>query len=299
MTYRMVVLDVDGTLLHPRGQVRPAVKTAVREVIDRGVLVTLATGRRFDSARNIAAELGVDLPLILHGGTVIQDSLTGQVIYEDAMPVGLVGDVIEEILRSREQPVLYRSPAVGDELLTGPPQRDGSATADYLARQPNVRRSEHQELRRVERVISVRVFQHEDRLRPLYDRLRKWPGCKVLLWEPDPMYPDPMHILDVLNAGCSKAKALSHLAASHGIRMAEVMAIGDQINDLEMLDAVGLGVAMGNAPSSVRERVKVVVGTNEEDGVAEALRRFVLGGAADADLDYAGSGDQAGGRLQE
>ena len=113
------------------------------------------------------------------------------------------------------------------------------------------------------------------------------------------MYPDPMHLLDVLNAGCTKAKALAHLAGSYGIPMNEVMAIGDQINDLEMLDAVGLGVAMGNAPRSVRERVKVVVGTNEEDGVAEALRRFVLGGAADADLDYAGSGDQASGRLQE
>ncbi len=295
----MVVLDVDGTLLHPGGQVRPAVKAAVREAMDRGVLVTLATGRRFDSARRVAAELAVELPLILHGGTVIQDSLTGHVIYEDVMPAALLAGAIDEIVRYNHQPVLYRSPAAGGELVTGPPRYDSPATADYLSRQANFQRAEHHELGRVEHVISVRVFQHEDVLRPLYDRLSKWPGCKVLLWEPDPMYPDPMHLLDVLNAGCSKAKALSHLAGSCGISMAEVMAVGDQINDLEMLKAVGLGVAMGNAPRSVRERVKVVVGTNEEDGVAEALRRFVLSGEAGAYLGHSSPGDQAGSHRNE
>lgn len=280
MKYRMVALDIDGTLLDPVGKLRPAVKDAVRRTMESGVLVTIATGRRLNSAREVAEELGVELPLVLHGGTIIQDSATGAVLYDDAMPRGLLRDVIDEVVREGHQPVLYRSPAVADELLAGPPEFDSSVTASYLAHQPQLRRMSYEDLGEVEHVISVGVFHEDDVLRPLYNRFREWSTCSVLLWEPDPMYPDIAYLLDVVNYGCSKAKALAHLAESYGIQMGEVMAIGDQVNDLEMLDAVGLGVAMGNAHHSVRERAKVITGTNEEDGVVEALNRFVLNGEA-------------------
>ena len=218
------------------------------------------------------------MPVVLHGGTLIQDSLTGEVIYEDVLPPSLLEALIHEIVREGQQPVLYRSPAAADELLAGPPERDSAATTDYLARQPRVRRLPYPELIQATHVISVGVLHYEDVLRPLYERLLEWPECKVLYWEPDPvLFPEaPNYLVDVVNVDCSKAKALEHLAGMYGIRMDEVMAIGDQINDIEMMDAVGLGIAMGNAVPAVRDRAQVVVGTHDEDGVAEALRRFVL-----------------------
>jgi Cof subfamily protein (haloacid dehalogenase superfamily) len=274
---KLVALDIDGTLLDSSGELRPAVRRAVREAMRGDVVVTLATGRRFDTAADVAAELGVEVPLVLHGGAVIQDSLTGEVLYEDAMPAALLREVVEEVVREGRQPVLYRSPAVND-LLAGPRELDNPASATYLERQPCVRRLPVEELARAEHVISVGVLHQEDVLRPLYERFRSWPTCSALLWEPEPLWPDYPYLLDVVNAGCSKAKALAHFAGTYGIQMGEVMAIGDQINDVDMIEAVGFGVAMGNAIPAVRERAQVVVGTNDEDGVVEALRRFVLNG---------------------
>jgi Cof subfamily protein (haloacid dehalogenase superfamily) len=275
----MVALDIDGTLLDPSGRLRPAVRDAVRRTLDSGVLVTLATGRRFHSASAVAHELGLELPLVLHGGTVIQDSDTAEVLYEDVMSRGLLREVVTEIVGHAQQPVLFTSPAAGGVLLAGPPELDSPATARYLATQPEVRRLPCTDLPETEHVVSVCVLHDDDVLRPLYESLQARPTCGVLLWEPDPFdesgeYVD--YLIDVVNPDCSKSKALAHLAGRYGIRMDEIMAIGDQVNDLQLIERVGLGVAMGNAIPAVRQRAKVVVGTNAEDGVAEALHRFVL-----------------------
>ncbi|MDP9382306.1 MAG: Cof-type HAD-IIB family hydrolase [Chloroflexota bacterium] len=270
---------MDGTLLDPDGELRPRVRDAVRRTLDSGVLVTLATGRRFDTASAVANELGLELPLVLHGGTIIQDSATGEVLYEDSMSRELLREVIDEILCYGQQPVLYTSPVVGDVLLSGPPEYDSAATARYLGAKTAVRRLPHAELPFAEHVVSVAALHDDDVLRPLYEALNARPTCAALLWEPDPVYKyDIDYLIDIVNPDCSKSKALAHLAARYGITLDEVMAIGDQVNDLQLIERVGLGVAMGNAIPAVQERAKVVVGTNAEDGVAEALHRFVLNG---------------------
>src|SRR5947209_4555296 len=94
MAIRLVALDVDGTLLTSAGEVSPAVRAAVRAAAARGVHVTLATGRRLYAAREYAELLGFRLPLILHGSAVIQESASGAVLYEDALPP----DVLQEAI---------------------------------------------------------------------------------------------------------------------------------------------------------------------------------------------------------
>ncbi len=279
----MVALDVDGTLLDPAGVVRPRVREAVRQTLESGVLVTLATGRRFATASAVAQELGLELPLVLHGGTIIQDSATGELLYEDAMSRPLLQAVIEEVVGHHQQPVLFTSPASETELLSGPAERDNHVTARYLNSHSSLRRLSYEDLSLARHVVSVGVMHEDDCLRPLYNRLLGWTTCEVLLWEPDPMYEGGVdYLIDVVNAGCSKSKALAHLASSYGIGMEEIMAIGDQVNDLQLIEGVGLGIAMGNAIPAVQQRAKLVVGTNAEDGVAEALHRFVLNGETGA-----------------
>jgi len=258
------------------------VREAVRKTIRSGVMVTLATGRRFDSASEVARELGVELPLVLHGGTLIQDSLTAEVLYEDALPHDLLAQVVGAVIDDGKQPILYRSPRGHNELLSGPIERDSRPTTAYLDRQPRWRRLPYDELGRADHAISVAVFEDSDVLRPLHAQLRDWRECEALLWEPDPLYPDVMYLLDVVNQGCSKAKAVARLAASYGVGMDEVMAIGDQVNDLDLITAVGMGVAMGNAIPAVQLCAREVVADNDADGVVEALYRWVLTGPAPA-----------------
>lgn len=201
----------------------------------------------------------------------------GELIYEDAMSHELLHSVIEEVVQHGQQPVLFTSPASEVELLSGPPENDNLVTARYLAGHARVRRLAYRDLGATDHVVSIGVLQENDVLRPLHDRLSRWSTCEALLWEPDPMYEGGVdYLIDIVNAGSSKSKAVAHLAASYGISMDQVMAIGDQVNDLQLIEGVGLGIAMGNAIPAVQQRAKVVVGTNDDDGVVEALYRFVL-----------------------
>src|SRR5919204_2115318 len=127
---RLIALDIDGTLLDPREEVRPRVRAAIREAIDRGCLITLAPGRRFAGASHIAEDLGLALPLILHGGAVVQDSASGAVIYQDP----LEADTVEALLRlmlPAYPVVVYESPAFGGRVFTGPRELDNQPIRLY------------------------------------------------------------------------------------------------------------------------------------------------------------------------
>src|SRR5262249_29777521 len=131
-----------------------------------------------------------------------------------------------------------------------------------------------EELFAVRHVLSLVTFsRNELALRALAERVAAVPGASPLLtrWT---LIDD--EALEIFRDGCSKATAGRHLAAAHGIGMDEVMAIGDGLNDCEILAAVGLGVAMGNACPEAQAAARVQVGTNEQDGVAEAIERYVL-----------------------
>jgi hydroxymethylpyrimidine pyrophosphatase-like HAD family hydrolase len=270
---RLIALDVDGTLLDPHEEVRPRVRAAIREAIERGCLITLATGRRFAGASHIAEDLGLALPLILHGGSVVQDSATGAVIYQDPIEP----DAVEGLLRMLlpDHPVaIYESPAFGGRVFTGPAALDNEPLRLYdQLRGPFVRVTV-EELFAIRHVLSLVTFSRDPgALRALAGRVGALDGASPLLTRWTLIDDDA---LEIFREGCSKASALAHLAAAHGIEMDEVMAIGDGLNDCEILAAVGLGVAMGNACPEARAAARIQVGTNEQDGVAEAIERYVL-----------------------
>jgi hypothetical protein len=262
MTIRLVAIDIDGTLRDSQQRLRPAVRAAVQAAIARGVLVTLATGRRLASAQAIAAELGVDLPLILHGGATIQDSRSGELLYAELMPAELVAAAVAAIIAADQQPVV---------------ERDNPGLSWWLSRQPDVQRLTPTGLAAAERVLGIQVFQSQDLLSGLAAAIGRHPGTRTLHWQP-PASGFDGYLLSIQSAACSKAVALARLAARYGVAMDEIMAIGDHHNDLEMLAAVGLAVAMGNALPVVKQQADVIVASNDDDGVAEALRRFVLDG---------------------
>lgn len=284
MAIRLIALDVDGTLLTSAGEVSPAVRAAIREAVARGVHVTLATGRRLYAARQYADALGFRLPLILHGGAVIQESSTGAVLYEDAVPPDVLAESVAISLAHGYQPVLLESPAHGGRLHTGPMGADNRATREYLITRDGVARTDHGTLATLGNILSIATF--DDDLPPLLtlrDALMGALGNRISDLIDRPVTATSTvrtFALDLFNAGCGKGKALAHLARQEGIALAETMVVGDYLNDLEMLAAVagggGIAVAMGNAEAELKAVATAEVGTNDEDGVAEAIRRFVL-----------------------
>ncbi|MDO8670656.1 MAG: Cof-type HAD-IIB family hydrolase [Dehalococcoidia bacterium] len=276
---RFIALDCDGTLLDPKGQVRPRVRDAVQKALAMGCLVTLATGRRFPFAKAAADALGIRTPLVLHGGAVIQDSETGAVVYQDLIPAPVYRRIIDCVFRHGLQPVVFESPAAGGRILTGPEERDTPVISKYLAMRRSYHRFSFDELVKRENILSVSLMGDEAPLRRFHEEVSGW-------GESNPMFNAPSvhvgtavtwHTVDILPFGCCKARAIGYLAGTIGISLAEAMAVGDNLNDLDMLEAVGWSVAMGNAAPAVKAIASAVVASNAEDGVAEAIERFVLG----------------------
>ncbi len=275
---RLLVLDIDGTLLDPSDIVTPVVHEAIAAARAHGVEVALATGRRLRSARRIVQEVGIHLPLVLSNGALVWSTELEQPMNEIAFTPELLHVIVDGALQAGLAPVLLLGPGGGERVVVpeNPPQ------AEFVRRFVKQRIGEvchvaWDEMGDVSDVLTVDIFGPEEELRPLTEGFSD-AGYAVfhsgpLGWEADP----PHWAANIHMPGVSKAHGVALLAADLGLTMADVVAVGDGENDMPLLEAAGLGVAMGNASEEVRMRADAVVRGHDEDGVAEAIERFVLG----------------------
>lgn len=272
--FRMLVVDIDGTLIGSSHLVTPRVRAALRAALDRGVLVTLATGRWFRSAQPIAADLGIEIPIILHNGALVKDSLTGEILDHCHLPVDLARGAAEIIRRHGLQPLVYENAFGGEWLLAGPPDGDTPTAARYLATKQWLRRVAPEELLAGGDPLELVVADDAPRADPLIAELERGPWRTVTSMS---LAVPAARFVEVLAPECSKTRAILRLGQRFGIGLDEVMVVGDNFNDLDMIEAAGLGVAMGNAPEAVRASAGWVAPDVEADGLAVAVERYVLG----------------------
>lgn len=240
-------------------------------------MVMLATGRRFDSAQSFAQALDLDGPMIVSGGAMVCKADSGDIYYEDILPDGGLAAAVELLHHAGLQPLLRERWSLGHRLFTGPEERDDEMTAIYVKNEESpIVRLPYKELRQVRDVMfAAGLNEDEDKLQRLAKRVWEVEGLLPLVLPYGPgVLPCP--VLDIFNAGTCKAKALYFVSQRFGFDMAETMAIGDGINDVDLLEAVGLPVAVANAIPEAKAVAKAVVSSNDEDGVAEAIERFVL-----------------------
>lgn len=284
-TYKLLALDVDGTILNHRHQIAPETRAAVRRAMERGMFVTLATGRAFPSARMIARELGLRTPLVTHDGAYVADPITMKVLYEERIPTGIVRQAVallqplglhisllhehyavcNQRIRSFQWEFLKPAywPMLGNILQENRayPSRYARDLLAYLHDHP-LSPPKLWATGRPEAIAEAR--------RLMQERLGAILRCP-------PSGPNGMEIMLVQT---SKAAGLRRLAAALGIDFSQVIAVGDSHNDVEMITQAGLGVAMGNAPEDVRSLAAYVTRTNAEHGVAHVVERFILGESA-------------------
>lgn len=265
-TIKLVAIDIDGTLLNRQLEIAPHTVQAIDRVRGQGVLIVPATGRAPSAPQAIMARLGIVGPGVYLQGLLVLDA-DEKVIHEQTMAPQTVRQVIAFARQHGLTPLLYSGTRIIVEahnyyadLLTP----YGEPAAEVIA--------------------------------PLESAMDTLPVHKVLLLdEPDRITQARADIADVLDGqasitqalpiaieilphGASKGVGLRHLLDALGIPPESTMAIGDGENDLEMIQMVGIGVAMGSAPDHVKAQADAVVGTVDQDGVAEALKRFVLNG---------------------
>jgi Cof subfamily protein (haloacid dehalogenase superfamily) len=285
MPIRLIALDLDGTLLNSRGQLSERNRRAIREARARGVSVALVTGRRFRDARPLALELGLDVPVISHNGALTKHARTLETVAALLMPVVEAHEVVR-VGRAEGASALVSDDHLGAGVLVFDHLPETNrALMEYIAWARRIHGEEAGEA--IRHVSSLEEYlDHEpvhvtfsggyEGMRGLQETLAGELGPRVKLMLT--LYPKlDFGLLDVLHPQASKGAGLSAVAAEQGLTREEVMAVGDNLNDIEMLEYAGTGVVMENAERSLRERAHFqVTASNDEDGVAVAIERFVL-----------------------
>lgn len=266
MTIRLIAMDLDDTLLKDDWTISPRVVKAIQKAREQGVKVTIATGRMPISTRPYAKELGLDIPVITYHGAMIQQAVSGDILFRQVIP----SQISAQLIRDLEERGIYAQIYLKDRVIAqtlNEWSREYARIASVRIEEADLARVLSQEPEGVEKILGIAREADLDQLRPF---LSQRYGNKVHVTKSKP------HFLEIVEASVNKGVALAHLAEGFKIHRQEVMAIGDSLNDLEMIRYAGVGVAMGNARPEVKEQADFVTASNEEDGVAEAIERYVL-----------------------
>ncbi len=276
--YRMLAVDLDGTLLGPDSKLTPRTRLALERAIQEyTVAVVIATGRRFHSARPIARDAGLTTPLVTHNGALVKDIETSAVHHYQPLDV----TVARELL------------AVGksfgaDTIALDDPEGDGRILTDGVSERNTALRY-YLEINRqyVHQVDDLRVFVQEPvtqvmfcgpcaAMQSLAQVLERDMAAEARLLVTT--YPhNDMTILDLMHPACSKATGIAYVASQLGIAREEILAVGDNYNDLDMLRYAGRGILMGNAEPELKAMGFELTAPNTEDGVAQVIETYIFG----------------------
>ncbi len=276
MPIRLVALDIDGTLLDPFGELTATVCDAVGSLRRAGLRVVLCTGRRFRTSLPVAMRLALDGPIVCNNGVLVKDLGSGKTLQHEFLPRDVYADVLE-LMRGTGPPLVYvDSYHEGTDMLTEGAGGAHSFQQEYLADNTEFTRFvDDLAAARPEEVIMMSAMADPETLEALRVRasgsLRERAHTHTLI---NKNYQG--NILEFLSPASGKWTALSRLAQGAGIAPDEIAAVGDDTNDAEMIRHAGLGIAMGNAVEAARAGADLVVRSNAEGGVLEAIERVLL-----------------------
>jgi Cof subfamily protein (haloacid dehalogenase superfamily) len=271
--YRLLALDIDGTLLRTDKTISPRTLAALRAARGQGVRLVLVTGRRLPAARRAAEALG-DVDLVLHNGALIVED--GQVLRCRPLPRVLAGRAIRIGRRFAADPVLHVGRRGEGRLVVEGVQPSNTLLAYYIERShPDVVHVDDLEAALDDDPLQVMFGGRRELMEELLPHLVEGMGEPVRIERT--VYPEQgVGILDVLAPGVNKAEAVAFLQQRWQVSAGETLAVGDNWNDREMLEAAGLGMVMGNADPDLRALGFPTLPTNDEDGVAVAVEKYVL-----------------------
>ncbi len=274
--YRLLALDIDGTLVNSKQLLTDTTIKAVRRAISRGVLVTICTGRSLSSAMPVIERLSLNAPFVLNNGALIFDNFINRARYIRHLPSYLAQKTINLLRDLKFHPIIYGPLPEVRNFYYDSFDPNNQSFINYTKKNRN----------RVHFVDDICDFLSQglaciscdDQIEKIKDQesyIRKQLSRTELILEISPWDPAFCH-LTVMPARVSKGTGLEKLALLLGIHSSEVMAIGDNLNDLDMIKFAGLGVAMANSPPETKRQANYITTSVDEDGVAQAIERYIL-----------------------
>jgi len=262
---RLVALDLDGTLIGEDLVVRPRVREAIAAAQAQGVAVTIVTGRMFAATKPFVRSLAIDGPIVCYQGAAIFDATSGAVLREtDVRP-----DVARETLEWAHEHGVHAQCYADDTLYVEQINRFSRRYTTLARVEPVVVPSLRGAF--AERpTIKIVLVDDPDRSEQHLTALQALLGKRAYITR------SHVDFVEILDPAVNKGEALAFVAARHGVTLDQTLAVGDAWNDVPLLDAAAVGVAMGSGPPELLSHADHVVADVAHDGVAEAIERYVL-----------------------
>jgi 5-amino-6-(5-phospho-D-ribitylamino)uracil phosphatase len=277
LAIRLIAMDIDGTLLDSTGQLPDENLETIEQAAKRGIKIVIVTGRRFDSARAVARRLSCDIHLIANNGALIK-SKVGETLYRRLLPVATARGVLEATPEHRASAgVIFDRPEAKQVILERV-DWENPFVGPYLRRHKHhvAEMAPLTSCLDTEDPVEVLFLGECAAMRRIMELLGRLPIARNYRMALTEYEQRNLSMLDVLEPSVSKGAALADFARQAGIAREEVMAIGDNWNDREMLEYAGLPVVMENSVAELKSMGWMVTLSNDECGVSHAIRTFVL-----------------------
>lgn len=280
MAVRLIALDIDGTLLDSRWQLSEGNREAIAEAAGRGIEIALATGRRYDFALPVAQKLDAPLTMIVSNGALIR-AKTGETHLRHLLGADTARLVLEATREWREgAAVIFDRPRERQLMLEKIDVDDSVRYAYYSRNLEYIGMADPLESCLTEDPIQVMLSGQVGAMRQAESRLRSADFSNAIALATTIYESKDFAMIDIIHPIVSKGMALAEWAALRGYAREEVMAIGDNHNDFEMLSYAGIPVVMGNSVAALKTHGWHETRSNDEDGVAAAIEHFALREAA-------------------
>ena len=292
--YKMIAIDLDGTLLSPQGKVTERTKSAIHQCLAGGLLVCFATGRNWTESRTVLETVAHHDHAVFAGGAMVIDTKQQVTLHKTAVDPQLAREVCQ-ILEDAGHAVLAlqdMGAAGGVDYLVSDEIPLNRETDHWMAVtsakvHPVQRLSSYSH----EHTVRLGIVAPPEQAKAVHDELEKRFGDRIYclrIFVPQAS----VEVLEIFDPAVNKWEGILHVARLHGVTPEQIIAIGDDVNDLPMLINAGLGVAMGNARDEVKSVAKKVIGSNRDEGLAEFLEQLVAGHAVEP-IETAEAADEA------
>jgi Cof subfamily protein (haloacid dehalogenase superfamily) len=274
---RLLVLDLDGTTVGLSNQIHPQVKQAIAAARDQGVQVAIATGRMFRSALRFHQDLQLNLPLMAYQGGLIKSPQTAKVYRHWTVPQALALGVLDYFAQTEFNQQLSIHAYINDQLYVREISDESLAYAERSGVEPFAVGDLQQFLQTNPEPTKLLALSDEPALidQMLVSLRQQYSPAELYFTKSVATFFEATH------PDVNKGTAVQYLAEQIlGLQPAQVMTIGDNFNDLEMIQYAGVGVAMGNAPALVQAEANWIAPDVEDQGVAVAIEQFILNAQA-------------------
>lgn len=281
MKYRMLAIDLDGTMLDSMGMVSAENKAAVRRAHEAGVLVVLCTGRGLTESRPAINALDHHGPIVLACGAVVADPTTGKTLHRAVIEPQLAHQIIQALDPQTHNVIALLDPEVEgcDYLVVNEGRMNGNTRWWFDMIGARLKCVETPSVQDLHHVLRVGIVAPPAVMAPVQAMLEERFGSRIVVqhFMAVRMDENEVEVLEVFAQGVNKWAGLQWLADEHGVPHDQIAAIGDQINDISMVRHAACGIAMGNAVPALLDVADRVTASNDESGVAQAIEHILDG----------------------